>query len=336
MSAALASRRARTSPSAANAVMNCVPLTSESPSFAWSRTGSRPTDASASLPGIRSPSTDASPSPTSGRARCARGARSPLAPTDPRLGTCGRRPRLRHSISSSTVATRAPEKPFASAFARSSMAARTTSSGYGSPTPQAWLRSRRSWSSSDSSKGIVFSTKRPKPVLIPYVCSPAAPLAARSTRALAARIFSRPSSERCASAPSQATAHTSDSVRSSPVSDTPVVSAIGASLERPEGGPVRVHVISDIEGVSGVVKPEQGDGGESLFEEACRLYTEEINAAIRGARAAGADEIVVMDCHGAGQGWSFNSLLPEELDPDCEYVVQNEWTEYVEFLERGV
>jgi hypothetical protein len=27
------------------------------------------------------------------------------------------------------------------------MAARTTSSGYGSPTPQAWLRKRRSWSS---------------------------------------------------------------------------------------------------------------------------------------------------------------------------------------------
>jgi D-amino peptidase len=43
-----------------------------------------------------------------------------------------------------------------------------------------------------------------------------------------------------------------------------------------------------------------------------------------------------MDCHGAGEGWSFNSLIPEELDPDCEYVVQNEWTEYVEFLEQGV
>jgi D-amino peptidase len=98
---------------------------------------------------------------------------------------------------------------------------------------------------------------------------------------------------------------------------------------------VRVHVISDIEGVSGVVKPEQGDGGESLFEEARRLYTEEINAAVRGARAAGASEIVVMDCHGAGKGWSFNSLLPESLDPGCEWVVQNEWTEYTAFLEEG-
>jgi D-amino peptidase len=57
---------------------------------------------------------------------------------------------------------------------------------------------------------------------------------------------------------------------------------------------------------------------------------------VRGAKAAGATEIVVMDCHGAGEGWTFNSLLPEELDPDCEFVVQNEWTEYTEFLEQGV
>jgi D-amino peptidase len=98
---------------------------------------------------------------------------------------------------------------------------------------------------------------------------------------------------------------------------------------------MRVHVISDIEGVSGVVKSEQGDGGEPLFDEARRLYTEEINAAIRGACAAGATEVVVMDCHGAGKGWTFNSLLPEALDPRCDWVVQTEWTEYTGFLEEG-
>src|SRR5579862_7113277 len=73
-----------------------------------------------------------------------------------------------------------------------------------------------------------------------------------------------------------------------------------------------------------------------MYEEGRRLYTGEINAAVRGAKAAGADEIVVMDCHGAGEGWAFNSLIPEELDPACEYVVQNEWTEYVQYLEAGV
>jgi D-amino peptidase len=99
---------------------------------------------------------------------------------------------------------------------------------------------------------------------------------------------------------------------------------------------VKVFVISDMEGISGIVKPEQTGAGEALYEEGRKLYTQEINAAARGAKAAGATEIVVMDCHGAGKGYTFNSLLPEDLDPDCEFVVQDEWTEYTEFLEQGV
>jgi D-amino peptidase len=98
---------------------------------------------------------------------------------------------------------------------------------------------------------------------------------------------------------------------------------------------VRVHVISDMEGVAGIVRWQQTSGGEKLYDEGRVLYTEEINAAVRGAKAAGATEIVVMDCHGAGGAYDFNSLLPELLDPDCEYVVQQEWTEYVGFLESG-
>jgi D-amino peptidase len=99
---------------------------------------------------------------------------------------------------------------------------------------------------------------------------------------------------------------------------------------------VRVHVISDIEGVAGVVKWAQTGGETStLYHEARRLYTEEINAAVRGAKAAGATEIVVMDCHGAGGDYTFNSLLPDLLDPACEFVVQSEWTEYTAFLEEG-
>jgi D-amino peptidase len=98
---------------------------------------------------------------------------------------------------------------------------------------------------------------------------------------------------------------------------------------------VKVHVISDMEGVSGIVRWQQTTGGHAMYEEGRRLYTEEINAAVRGAKQAGATEIVVMDCHGAGEGWSFNSMAPELLDPGCEWVVQNEWTEYTEFLESG-
>jgi D-amino peptidase len=98
---------------------------------------------------------------------------------------------------------------------------------------------------------------------------------------------------------------------------------------------VNVHVIADMEGVAGIVKVEQTAGGSPMYDEGRRLYTEEINAAVRGAKAAGATEIVVMDCHGAGKGWDFNSLVPDLLDPACEYVVQEEWTDYTAFLEAG-
>jgi D-amino peptidase len=98
---------------------------------------------------------------------------------------------------------------------------------------------------------------------------------------------------------------------------------------------VKVHIISDIEGVAGIVRWEQTGGDSPLFEEARRLYTEEINAAVRGAKRAGATEIVVMDCHGAPGPFRFNSLVAEELDAACEYVIQERWTGYTAFLEQG-
>ena len=93
-----------------------------------------------------------------------------------------------------------------------------------------------------------------------------------------------------------------------------------------------------MEGVAGIVHPEQTNATETpspLYLEGRKLYTEEINAAVRGAKAAGATEIVVMDCHGAGRGFTFNSLVAEDLDPACEFVVQTEWTGYTGFLESG-
>lgn len=98
---------------------------------------------------------------------------------------------------------------------------------------------------------------------------------------------------------------------------------------------MRVLIMSDMEGVSGIVVWEQVNGGAPLYEEGRRLYTEEINAAIRGARAGGAQEIVVVDCHGAGGAWNFNSLIPEKLEPDCEWVAHHPWGRYTELLERG-
>jgi D-amino peptidase len=98
---------------------------------------------------------------------------------------------------------------------------------------------------------------------------------------------------------------------------------------------MRVAIFGDMEGVAGICRWAQVSATGSLYEEGRELYTAEMNAAVRGAFAGGADEVVVMDCHGAGGDNSFNSLLAEELDERCEFVVQSEWTEYTELFEQG-
>jgi len=43
---------------------------------------------------------------------------------------------------------------------------------------------------------------------------------------------------------------------------------------------MRVFIVSDMEGVAGITKWDQVNGGKSLYEEGRALYTEEINAAV--------------------------------------------------------
>jgi D-amino peptidase len=98
---------------------------------------------------------------------------------------------------------------------------------------------------------------------------------------------------------------------------------------------VKVLLISDMEGVAGISRWDQVGADKPFYEEGRRLYTEEINATVRGAFAGGATEVVVMDCHGAGGDRSFNSLIPDQLEARCEFVVQTRWTEYTAMLESG-
>lgn len=95
---------------------------------------------------------------------------------------------------------------------------------------------------------------------------------------------------------------------------------------------MRVLIMADMEGVSGIAAWDQVNGGAPMFEEGRRLYTEEVNAAVRGAKAAGATDIVVVDCHGAGKDWTFNSLVPDLIDPDCTWVTRHPWGRYTEMF----
>lgn len=98
---------------------------------------------------------------------------------------------------------------------------------------------------------------------------------------------------------------------------------------------MRVLILCDMEGVAGITCWEQVTGGHPMYEGGARLYTEEVNAAVRGAVRAGAKEVVVVDCHGAGKSWTMRTLLPEMWDERAEYVTGSRWGRYTQPLEDG-
>jgi len=78
---------------------------------------------------------------------------------------------------------------------------------------------------------------------------------------------------------------------------------------------VKVFLSSDMEGTAGIVDWSQcrGDGPEAQAGK--RLLLAEVNAAIEGAVAGGADEVVVNDSHGA-----MRNLPPEEIAGGASYI----------------
>lgn len=77
----------------------------------------------------------------------------------------------------------------------------------------------------------------------------------------------------------------------------------------------RVFVSVDMEGVAGVATVDQVLRGGSGYPRAQQLMTEEANAAVRGAFAGGAEEVVVNDSHG-----TMDNLLHDRLDPRARLV----------------
>ena len=137
-----ASHMTAMSPSAIVAIdaIRCVPLRSARPSFSTGTIGVMPAAAIAALPGISFSSSFALPSPQRTRARCASGARSPDAPTDPLDGIIGVTFAL--SISAMVCATigLVPLCPRDKLAVSRSIIPRTTSLSSGSPTPAACER----------------------------------------------------------------------------------------------------------------------------------------------------------------------------------------------------
>jgi len=79
--------------------------------------------------------------------------------------------------------------------------------------------------------------------------------------------------------------------------------------------PLKVYISADMEGVAGTVSAEQLGPAGFEYQRFREFMTAEVLAAIEGARAAGATEILVSDSHGNGQ-----NLLIERLPADVRVV----------------
>jgi D-amino peptidase len=85
---------------------------------------------------------------------------------------------------------------------------------------------------------------------------------------------------------------------------------------------MRVYVSVDMEGIAGVNHPDPTGSGHARYPAAVDLMIGETNAAIEGALAAGAKEILVNDSHGG----MFN-LLPDRIHPDARVLQgQKAWS----------
>jgi D-amino peptidase len=77
----------------------------------------------------------------------------------------------------------------------------------------------------------------------------------------------------------------------------------------------KVYISVDMEGISGIAGDDQLSAAGAEYARSRRLMADDANAAIRGARAGGATEIVVNDSHG-----SMRNLRLEDLDPGATLI----------------
>jgi D-amino peptidase len=104
--------------------------------------------------------------------------------------------------------------------------------------------------------------------------------------------------------------------RSAPLAGAAAVLLLagGTNHARAQAGK-KVYISVDMEGISGISGGDQLSAGAAEYGRSRKLMAEDANAAVRGALAAGAAEILVNDSHG-GQ----RNLLPEDLHPSASLI----------------
>jgi len=78
---------------------------------------------------------------------------------------------------------------------------------------------------------------------------------------------------------------------------------------------MKVHITADMEGIATLAHDSQADMKNADFQRMREIMTGEVQAAIRGAKAGGAEKVVVCDAHDTGR-----NLIVEQLDDDVEVI----------------
>src|SRR5699024_10038812 len=82
-----------------------------------------------------------------------------------------------------------------------------------------------------------------------------------------------------------------------------------------ERNEMKIYIMADGEGISGVVHSSEMHQSGELHDEFRKLMTKDVNAAIEGAFQGGATEVVVNDAH-----WSMLNIIYEDLDARAEVI----------------
>ena len=104
---------------------------------------------------------------------------------------------------------------------------------------------------------------------------------------------------------------------------------IAASTYAQSRDGLKVFISVDMEGVTGVVNVDDASRGGKDYDYFRQTMTREANAAIEGALAAGATEIIVRDSHGSAL-----NLLPEMLNRNSKLL--RDWSQGPMYMMEGI
>jgi len=109
----------------------------------------------------------------------------------------------------------------------------------------------------------------------------------------------------------------------------PLVLLLAGSAGAQSQDGLKVFISVDMEGITGVVNEDDASRGGKDYDYFRQTMTREANAAIEGALAAGATEIVVRDSHGTAL-----NLLPEMLNRNSKLL--RDWSQGPMYMMEGI